>query len=71
MRFRFLEFLIFLLHNSLVLNLEFFLFDGILRLFFSHLRHVEDLKHGKKVEMLHIQAFKDDLSYDKVNVFRL
>lgn len=37
----------------------------------SHLRHVEDLEHCVKVQMLHVQAFKDDLGDNEVYVFLL
>lgn len=64
---RFLVLLILLVHYILI---------GHLKLLFlhvggSHLRHVEDLEHRVKVQVLHVQALKDDLGDNEVYVFLL
>ena len=58
------------MHNLLVLHLKFFLLGSGAWLA-GHLGHVEDFKHCEKVEMFHIQTFKDDLCYHKVNILLL
>lgn len=37
----------------------------------SHLRHVEDFKHGVEVQVFHIQTFQDYLSDNEVYVLLL
>ena len=68
MRFAFLVFFILLLDNLFLLKLEFFLLGTWV---IVHLGHVENLKHGKEIEMGHIQTLKDDLGDDKIDVFLL
>ncbi len=59
------------MNNVFVGDFELFLFEVGISWGSSHLRHVEDLKHGIEVEVLHIQTLQDDLSYDEINVLLL
>jgi hypothetical protein len=62
--------LILLVDDILVGDLEFLLFWVCSRVW-VHLRHVEDLEHSIEVEVLHVQTFQDDLSYDEVDIVLL
>lgn len=57
--------------HILIGDFEFLLLEVGISWSCSHLRHVEYLKHGIEVKMLHVQAFEDYLCYDKIDVFLL
>lgn len=67
---RFLVLLILFVDDVFVGDLEFLLF-GVCGRIGVHLRHVEYLEHSVEVEMLHVEAFQDDLGDDEVNVVLL
>ena len=64
---RLLVLLVLLVDYVLIGDLKFLLFH----VGNSHLRHVEDLEHGVKVQVLHVQTFKDYLSDNEVYVLLL
>ena len=68
MRLALLIFLVLLLDDLLLFELELLLLGTWVVV---HLGHVEDLEHGEEVEMGHVQTLKDDLGDDKIDVLLL
>ena len=68
MRLALLVFLVLLLDDLLLFELELLLLGTWVVV---HLGHVEDLEHGEEVEMGHVQTLKDDLGDDKIDVLLL
>ena len=72
MGFRLLVLFVLFLDNVFLVDFEFVFTSGrVLGDWGSHLRHVENLKHGIKVQMFQVQAFQDNLCNNEVYVLLL